>query len=98
MYEFSYLSQLLCSLCEQKSSQQNGALMSSGAKALTLVQRVVRVGFQEEVLQTDHDRVQVEHGFPVLAQDVEAHVSLEVDIRVVNLTRFHVRNGSGVGE
>jgi hypothetical protein len=53
----------------------------------TLVQRVVGVGLEEEVLQADHDGVEVEHGLPVLAQDVEAHVALEIDIGMVDLAR-----------
>ena len=43
---------------------------------LTFVQRIVRVWFEEKVLQTDQDRVQVEHRLPVLSQDVQADVAL----------------------
>lgn len=52
-----------------------------------LVQRVARVRLEEQELQADHHRVQVQHGLPVLAQDVQAHVPLEVDVRVVDLLR-----------
>ena len=38
-------------------------------------------------LQPHDDGVEVEHGLPVLAQDVEAHVALEVDVGVVDLLR-----------
>jgi hypothetical protein len=40
------------------------------------VQRVVRVWLQEEVLQANHDRVQVEDGFPVFSKNVETDVPL----------------------
>ena len=53
----------------------------------TLVERVVGVGLEEEVLQADHDGVEVEHGLPVLAQDVEAHVALEINVGMVDLAQ-----------
>ena len=49
-----------------------------------LVEGVGGVGLEEEELQADDDGVEVEHGLPVLAQDVEAHLALEVDVRVVD--------------
>ncbi len=52
---------------------------------LTLVQRIIRVGLKEEILQADHDRVEVEHGLPVFSQNVQTDISLQVDIRMVNL-------------
>ena len=51
----------------------------------TLVQRIIGVRLQEEVLQSDHDRVEVQHGLPVLTQDVQADVPLEVNIWMVDL-------------
>lgn len=36
-------------------------------------------------LETNDNRVQVEYGLPVLSQDVQAHVSLQVDVRMVDL-------------
>lgn len=51
----------------------------------TLVQRIVRIGFEEEVLQADHYRVEVEYGLPVFSKNVQADISLQVDIRVVDL-------------
>lgn len=52
---------------------------------LTLIERVVCVRLEEEVLQSHHDRVEVQHWLPVLAKDVQAHVALEVDIWMVDL-------------
>ncbi|KAJ8107795.1 hypothetical protein OPT61_g8616 [Boeremia exigua] len=52
-----------------------------------LVKRIARVGLEEQELQTDDNRVEVEHGLPVLAQDVQAHVALEVDVGVVDFLR-----------
>lgn len=43
---------------------------------LTLIQWVVGVWLQEEVLKADHYGVEVENRFPVLSQDVQAHISL----------------------
>lgn len=50
-----------------------------------LVQRVAGVGLEEEELQADDDGIEVQHGLPVFAQDVEADVALEVDVGVVDL-------------
>ena len=50
-----------------------------------LVQRVASVGLEEEELQADNDGVEVEHRLPVFAQDVEADVTLEVNVGVVDL-------------
>ena len=44
--------------------------------SLTLVQGVVGVRLQEEVLKADHDGVEVENGFPILSEDVQADISL----------------------
>jgi len=55
------------------------------SSAASLLSGSVGFWFEEQVLQPDHDRVEVEHGFPVLSQDVEADVALEVDVRVVDL-------------
>jgi hypothetical protein len=51
------------------------------------IQRVARVWLEEQELQPDHHRVQVEHRLPVLAQDVQAHVAFKVDVRMVDLLR-----------
>lgn len=52
-----------------------------------LVQRVTRIRLEEQELQANNYRVQVEYGLPVLAQDIQAHIALEVDVRVVDLLR-----------
>jgi hypothetical protein len=57
----------------------------------TLVQRIVRIRFEEEVLQSNHHRIQVEHGFPVFSKDVQTNVALEVDIWMVDLMRKYVK-------
>lgn len=51
----------------------------------TLVERIVSIRLEEQVLQPDHDRVEIEDGLPVLAKNVEADVAFEVDVRVVDL-------------
>ena len=57
-----------------------------------LVQWVLGIRLQEEVLQAVDDAVDGQHGFPVLAENVKAHVALEVDVRVVDALRaFHFR-------
>lgn len=44
-------------------------------RELTFVQRIICVGFEEEILDSDHDCVEVENGLPVLAKNVETDVS-----------------------
>ena len=51
----------------------------------TFVQRVVGIGLEEEKLQAVHDRVQAEHGLPVLAQDIQTNVPVQVNVGMVNL-------------
>ena len=58
----------------------------------TLVQRIVRIRFEEEVLQSNHHRIQVEHRFPVFSKDVQTNVALKVDIWVVDLMRRCVKD------
>jgi hypothetical protein len=54
----------------------------------TLVQWIVRVRLQEQVLEADHNRVEVKHWFPVFTEDVQAYVALEVYVGVVNLPQM----------
>mmetsp|Transcript_26611 Transcript_26611/g.86135 ORF Transcript_26611/g.86135 Transcript_26611/m.86135 type:complete len:231 (-) Transcript_26611:166-858(-) len=61
-----------------------------------LVEGVVGVGFVEEVDEAVDDGVDVEDGLPVLAEDVEADVALEVDVRVED-ARLAVDLGGFVG-
>ena len=51
----------------------------------TLVQWIICVGLEEEVLQANHNGVQVQHGLPVFSQDVQAHVPIKVNIWMVDL-------------
>ncbi|CAG8538328.1 11348_t:CDS:10 [Acaulospora colombiana] len=41
----------------------------------------------EEVLQPNHDRVEIEHRLPVLSEDVEANIAFEIHIWMVNLLK-----------
>ena len=50
-----------------------------------LVQRITRVRLQEQELQPHYDRVQVENWFPVFSKDIQAHVALKIDVRMVDL-------------
>lgn len=53
-----------------------------------LVERILRIGFQEEVLKSVDDGVDRQNGFPVLAEDVQADVALQVDVWMVNLLKI----------
>jgi len=50
-----------------------------------LVQRVFRVGLQEEVLEPIHYGVDGEDGLPVLPEDVQTDIALQVYVGVVHL-------------
>lgn len=50
-----------------------------------MVERVVVVWVQEEILQAIDDGADAEDGFPVFPQNVQADVTLQVDVRVVDL-------------
>lgn len=50
-----------------------------------LIQWVLGIGFQEQILQSIHDGIDGEHGFPILAQNVQAHVSVQINIRMIHL-------------
>jgi hypothetical protein len=52
-----------------------------------LVERVAGVGLEEQELQADNDGIQIQHGLPVFAQNVQAHVALEVNVGVIDLLR-----------
>jgi hypothetical protein len=62
-----------------------------------VVERVVGVGLVEEVDDAVDDSVDVEDGLPLVAEDVEADVPLEVDVGVVDLRGDGVCVGMGVG-
>ena len=49
-----------------------------------LVERILWVGLQEEVLEAIHDGVDCEYRFPVLSQDIETNVAIQVNVRMVH--------------
>lgn len=61
-----------------------------------MVEWIVGVGLVKEVDEAVDDGVDVEDGLPVLPEDVEADLTLEVDVGVVD-ARFAVDLGRGVG-
>ena len=62
-----------------------------------MVEGIVRIGFVKQVNESVNDRVNVEDGFPVFAQNVEAHLALQVNVWVVNLgLAFHLWGGMGI--
>ena len=63
----------------------------------TLVQRIVCIRFEEKVLQSNHHRIKVKHGFPVFSKDVQTNVTLEVDIWMVDLMRNESRSACSHG-
>ena len=61
-----------------------------------MVEWIVGVGLVKEVDEAVDDGVDVEDGLPVLPEDIEADLTLEVDVGVVD-ARFAVDLGRGVG-
>jgi len=57
-------SEVLGSLCY---TRWISILIRQARKKRTLVERIICVGFEEEVLQADHHRVEIEHGLPILS-------------------------------
>lgn len=55
---------------------------------LTFVQGIICVWLQEEILQTDHHGVEVKDRFPILAEDVQANIALQVHVWVIDLSGF----------
>lgn len=63
-----------------------------------LIQRVLRVGLQKEILESVDDGVDGEDRLPILAKNVETHVTLQVYVGVVNLRlTFNLGRFMGVG-
>jgi len=57
-----------------------------------LVQRIFRVGLQEKILEPIDYGVDGEDGLPILPEDVQAHIALQVDIGVIHLRlALHLR-------
>lgn len=54
------------------------------------VQRVFRIGLQEQILQAVHDAVDGENRLPVFAQNVKTYVALLINVGMVHLRfAFH---------
>jgi hypothetical protein len=81
-------SQIVCGICRKKRKGLMSKVVRFGttrAQRLTFVQRIVCVRLQEKILNTDHDCVEVEYRFPIFSQNVEADVSRQIQIGVVDL-------------
>jgi len=50
-----------------------------------LVERVVGVGVSHQKLKSHNQRIYTENRLPVLAKNIKAYVSLEIDVRVIDL-------------
>ena len=50
-----------------------------------VVQRVIRVRLNEKEDETEDDGVDSKYGLPVIAQNVEAHITVRVDVRMIDL-------------
>lgn len=61
----------------------------SDSRLQTFVEWIIGIRLQEEILQSDHDGVEVENRLPVFSQNVQAHVSLEINVGVVDLVGHH---------
>lgn len=60
---------------------------SVGSEILSglLVERIGSIRLEEEELHANDDSIEVENWFPVLSQDVETDVALEIDVWMVDL-------------
>ena len=66
-------------------------IRGASASARTNVQRIVRVRLREQDDEACDDRSQVEHGLPLRPENVEAHVAVEVDVRMEELRETSAR-------
>lgn len=57
----------------RKNQPERESKATASRPKRTLVERVIGVGFEEEVLESNHNRVEVEYWLPVLALRVNAH-------------------------
>lgn len=53
---------------------------------LAFVQRIIRIRLEEKVLQSDHNRIEVENWLPILSKDVQAYIPFKIDIRMIYLS------------
>jgi hypothetical protein len=70
-----------------------------------VVQGIIRIGFVKEVNESVNDGINVEHGLPILSQNVETNLSLQINVWMVNLGltfyfwgRMGIVRGNGKGE
>lgn len=42
--------------------------------------------YQEKILETIDDRVDCEYRFPIFSQNIQAHITIQVNIRMINLS------------
>ena len=54
------------------------------------VERVVGVGVQKQELQSVYHGRYGKHWLPVLAENVQAYVAIQIDVRVVNLIMMNI--------
>jgi hypothetical protein len=54
----------------------------------TLVKRIICIRLKEQVLQANHHGIEVQHWLPVLSENIQANISLQINIWVVNLTTW----------
>ncbi len=69
------------------------------------VERIIRVGFVEQINHSINHRVDVQHRLPFFAQNIQAHVSFQIDIGVIyfsaasDFRRFvGIQSGNGDSE
>ncbi len=75
------------SLAKQRHAHVCEELLRIGLEhvARLLVEWVVRGGLAEDELQPGNERIEVQRRHVVLAEDVEAHVTIPVDVGVIEL-------------
>ena len=52
-----------------------------------MIERIIRIGFIKQIDETVNDTVNVQYRTPVLAQNVETHLALQINIGMVYLGR-----------
>ena len=56
-----------------------------------VVERVIRIGFVKQINEAVNDRIDIENGLPILAQNIQAHFSLQINVGVVYFcVAFHL--------
>ena len=60
-----------------------------------MIERIIRVRLVEQINQAVNDCVDVQNGFPILPENVETDLTLEIDVGMVD-ARFAVDLGRSV--